>query len=357
MGMKTIPVEQAVYYKSDGEEPQFRGRSPGFLDTWLLDAAHWVSAFGNRPEGFACPLAVFAQPLGKTHAAVVQVSDTLGNHDAPRLGFRVLVLPRDAYDDLLGGDPFTLAERLPAAWDGGEALPTLDLPAEPPPPRTVAEVRRILQRTRAPLPEDADLDPEELVVAQAESPALLGGVQVLVDGGKVFFRRQRPDNELLRDLWTLLPTSTRRELWPASFAFCNQLGFDALVMPFRDDSHLDYYTDEDQAADYPAGRYELGLQVAAEAGDQHELDALFGRRSVAETWRLGVKLLILVSVVVLGVNLFKPTLPERPALPREERARRAAGAAGVVTVGDPVTAWGMLEMGNRMWLQKSQPTE
>jgi hypothetical protein len=348
--MKSIPVEQAVYHKPDGEAPQLRGRSPGFLDAWLLDAERWVRGFGNRPEGFACPAALFARPLGKKHAAVVQVSDTLGNHDAPRLAFRVLALGLDAYHGLLGGDPFALDARLPAAWGEGE-LPTLSLPVEPPPPRTVAEVRRILQRTRAPLPEDADLDPEEVVVAQAESPALLGGVQVLVDGGKVFFRRQRPDNELMRDLWTLLPTSTRCELWPASFAFSNELGFDALVMPFRDDAHLDFYNDEDQAADYPAGRYELGLQVAAEAGDQRELDVLFGRRSAAETWRLGVKLLIVVSVAVLGIHWFAPPPEpqERPPLSRAEQVQRAAGVAGIVAAGDPYTTWGMLEAGYHAW--------
>jgi hypothetical protein len=353
--MNNIPVEQAVYHKPDGEAPHLRSRSPGFLDAWLTDAEHWVLGFGNRPEGFACPAAVFAQPLGKQHVAVVQVSDTLGNHNAPRLAFRVLALPRDAYNHVFGGDPFAVDARLPAAWEGGPELPALTLTAESPPPRTVAEVQRILQRTRAPLPEDADLDPEQVVVAQAESPALLGGVQVLVDGGKVFFRRPRPDNDLLRDLWTLLPTSTRCELWPASFAFSNQLGFDALVMPFRDDDHLHHYTDEDQAADYPAGRYEMGLQVAAEAGDQRELDALFGRRSVAETWRLGVKLLIIVSVAVLGINLFAPTpeqLSRRPLSP-QERAQRAAGAAGIVAVGDPITSSALLEMGNRFWLKNA----
>jgi hypothetical protein len=350
--MSTIPVEQAVYHRPDGEAPQFLGRSPGFLDAWLPDAERWVHGFGTRPEGFACPSAVFAQPLGRKHVGVVQVSDTLGNHDAPRLGFRILVIARDAYDGLLDGDPFALAERLPAAWDDDKMeLPSLSLPVEPPPPRTVAEVQRILQRTRAPLPEDADLDPEEVVVAQAESPALLGGVQVLVDGGKVYFRRQRPDTELMRDLWTLLPTSTRRELWPASFAFSNRLGFDAVILPFRDDEHLAYYNDEDQAADYPEGRYERGLQVAAEAGDQSELDALFGRRSANETWWLGVKLLVIVSVAVLGIHWFAPAPgpPERRPLTREERAQRAAGVAGIVAVGDPYTAWGLLEAGYKTW--------
>src|SRR4051794_16752910 len=122
--MMNILVEQAVYHKPDGEAPQLRGRSPGFLDTWLLDAERWVGGFGNRPEGFACPAALFARPLGKKHAAVIQVSDTLGNHDAPRLGFRVLVLGLDAYHGLLGCDPFALDERLPPDWGEGE-LPTL----------------------------------------------------------------------------------------------------------------------------------------------------------------------------------------------------------------------------------------
>jgi hypothetical protein len=350
--MNTIPIEQAVYHRPDGEAPQFRGRSPGFLDAWLPEAERWVHGFGTRPEGFACPLAVFAQPLGKKHVAVVQVSDTIGNHDAPRLGFRVLVLPRTAYVGLLGGDPFALAERLPAEWRDGE-LPTLALPEEPPHRRTVEEVRQVLQRTRAPLPEDDDLSPEEVVVAQAESPALLGGVQVLVDGGKVFFRRQRPDTELLRGLWTLLPTSTRAALWPASFAFSNRLGFDAVVLPFCDDEHLAYYNDEDQAADYPAGRYEINLQVAAEAGDQAELDSLFGRRSVAETWRLGVTLLAVVSVAVLVIHGFAPPqrrgADSRLTLSRDEHVQRAAAAAGIVAVRDPWTALRMLEAGNRLW--------
>src|SRR5262245_1734879 len=140
--MNTIPIEQAVYHRPDGEAPQFRGRSPGFLDAWLPEAERWIDEFGKRPEGFACPSAVFAQPLGKKHVAVVQVSDTIGNHAAPRLGFRILVLPRIAYVGVLGGDPFLLDERLPAEWREGE-LPTLSLIEEPVPRRTVDKVRQV----------------------------------------------------------------------------------------------------------------------------------------------------------------------------------------------------------------------
>ena len=57
-------------------------------------------------------------------------------------------------------------------------------------------------------------------------PALLGGVQILVDGGKLVFLRPAPDPGLIRGLWTLLPGPMRTALWPATFAFGNALGFD-----------------------------------------------------------------------------------------------------------------------------------
>src|SRR5437660_515974 len=88
----------------------------------------------------------------------------------------------------------------------------------------------------------------------------------------VVFARPAPDPGLIRGLWTLLPHASRQELWPATFAFGNALGFDALVVPCRGDDDYAGYTTEEQAADYPAGNYELALQTAAEAGDQRALD-------------------------------------------------------------------------------------
>jgi hypothetical protein len=118
-----------------------------------------------------------------------------------------------------------------------------------------------------------------------------------VDGGRVVFERPAPDTDLLRDLWTLLPTSTRAALWPASFAFGNALHFHALVVPkLVPEDYPDYKT-EAQAADYPESRYELSLQTAAEAGNQQDLDALFARRSQAETFRLVVIILIVLLVL------------------------------------------------------------
>src|SRR5262249_15858286 len=155
----------------------------------------------------------------------------------------------------------------------------------------------------------------------AESPALLGGVQVLVDGGRVVFERPAPDTGLLKGLWTLLPNSTRNTLWPASFAFSNALRFDALVTPPVPAPAFEGYSNEDQEAEYPAGRYELSLQTAAEAGDQGAIDSLLNRRSSAETFRMALALLVIMSAMMI---LMGPLGPKPPTTEELERGRQAS---------------------------------
>jgi hypothetical protein len=171
------------------------------------------------------------------------------------------------------------------------------LPAEPLPVRTVAEVQEVLQRS--------------------DGPTLLGGTQALVDGGRLVFERSTPDTDLLRRFWKLLPASTRCRLWPASFAFGNALGFHVLVVPriHPDEWDTTYagYLREEQAGDYPEGRYELDLQTAAEAGDQRELNALFLRRSGAQTVRLA--LYILVVAIGLGLVIKLLSVFDQPPAP------------------------------------------
>jgi hypothetical protein len=343
--MPDIIIEQVLFHRQAGAAPQMRARSPGLLDEWLPELAQLLTDFGERPPGTACPAAVFAQPLGRQHVAVVQVADQPGT--PPALGFHVLVLPRKAY----AGDPFALAERFPPPWQGPSAdLPALTFPAEPLPRRTVEQVRAVLKRVKAgALPEGEDPEQATLTVENAESPALLGGVQVLVDGGKLVFERPGPDPELMRGLWLLLPTTTRRELWPATFAFGNALAFDALVVPRRAGEDFAGYTNEDQAAEYPPGRYELSLQTAAEDGDQQTLDELFGRRSSNETLWLALWMVLFLSVVVLLSRWLMPQpspTPETPQTPAEvqlspEQRERAANAAAAVVSRDPwaTVAW------------------
>src|SRR5262249_43556599 len=216
--------------------------------------------------------ALSAGPVGNGKAAAARAGEGAGGEPGRPAGLtsHVLTMPRAEYTQYLG-DPFAVADRFPPPWGQAAPLASLSLPAEPLPPRTVEEVQRVLQRVKA----HALLEGEDplnhdrpLTVDNAESPALLGGVQVLVDGGRVVFERPGPDDGLMRGLWTLLPTRTRGELWPASFAFDNALGFDALVVPRADGPQYDGYTDEEQAAEYPPGSYELNLQIAAESGNQ-----------------------------------------------------------------------------------------
>jgi hypothetical protein len=357
--MTDIAIEQALYLREGTDPPRRLARSPGFREEWHPDVEWLITGLGERPPGVACPAAVFAQPLGKQHVAVIQFTDQDAAPGAPTgsLLFHVVVIPRPAYTRFLG-DPFAVAQRLPAPWQARDTLPVLALSAESLPPRTVEDVRKVLQRTRgAALPEDVDPTSEEAqqhAIDNAESPALLGGVQVLVDGGRVVFERRQPDNDLMAGLWTLLPMSTRCHLWPASFSFSNDLGFDALIIPRASGKAFEGYTTEDQAADYPEGRYERSLQIAAQAGDQRELDALFGRRSVNETIRLAVTLLVVFSLLVLLFRVLEPG-----AEPGRESAgdvsQRAAMVASVVGVREPLNTVALLRAVRHAWYPEARP--
>jgi hypothetical protein len=317
--MTDTPIEHALYGSQGPSGYQFLARSRGFLDDWLPDAERLFTAFGDRPAGVACPGAVFAQPFGRGHVAVVQAADQ-GTDDTGRpgaLGFYLLVLPRDGYAAL--GDPFAVADRFPPPWAARGELPQVAWAAGPLPARTVDQVRQVLQRPGG-----------ESLVADAELPrggsqVLLGGCQALLDGARLVFERPAPDPDLLRGLWTLLPTSTRAARWPATFAFGNALRFDAVIVPRLRIEEYPGYKTEQEAADYPEGRYELALQTAAESNNQHDLDALFARRSQAETFRLLVVLLVVLILLTLIVRLLPNFTGPAPApTPPASRRGRAA---------------------------------
>jgi hypothetical protein len=293
-------IEQAIYSNAGGGGYRFTARSPGFADEWLAEAERLCTGFGERPAETACPACVFAQPFGPRRVAVVQAADQ-GRDDAGRpgaLGFRLLVLPREAYFRL-GGDPFHLADQFPPPWDAHDSLPTL-FEAAAAPPRTVAALHKVLD--------------------VPHSATLLGGVQALLDGGRLVFERSEPDDRLLRQLWALLPDSSRAELWPASFAFGNAHRFEAVVVPRAPAADYPGYLFEEQAGDYPEGRYELALQTAVESGNQADLDALLARRSRRQMVRLAWLLLaVFVAGPVIAGLLRRdpappPAVPERPVL-------------------------------------------
>ncbi|MBI2808938.1 MAG: hypothetical protein HYX68_28480 [Planctomycetes bacterium] len=342
--MPNLALSQAVFSRRDHEDPVAVVRSPDFGDAWAPEAFDIIRGFGDRVDGMRCPLAVFAQPIGANHVAVVRVKDDV---EVAGLWFHFLVVESKAYEAWIR-DPFLLAEKVSPTWDATGPLPTIQIPQEAFEPRTFAQVQAVLKRIKASALREGE-DPEspdfERTAENSESPALLGGAQILVDGGKLVFERPQGDLRLVSGLWLLLPEATRLRLWPTSFAFSQDLGFDVLVVPRLDELILENYTTEEQAADYPDGTYESALQRAVEHGTQQDLDGVFRRRDSHHTIRLAILLLVLVSGLVLLSRWLDFVVPPVSPVQRE----KAAAAAGIVAVGEPWTALGMLVHGNAVW--------
>lgn len=242
--------------------PSVAAKSAGVAFAAEEAALRVAVKFGPRPAGVRCPAAVFAVPLDSARVAVVQVADVPGPGDP--LAFRFLVLGRPLYDAL--GDPFAIADRFPPDWAALGQLGDLAWPPAPLPPRTVADVRDTLKT--------------------GDSPLLLGATQALLDGSRLLLVRAEPASDSVRGVWQLLPDRSRIDLWPATFAFAADLGFHVVVLPAPPTEWPVGYLTEEQTRDYPEGRYELAVQIAAESGDQAALDALFARRSSRDTLRL-----------------------------------------------------------------------
>jgi hypothetical protein len=262
----------------DTAGPKVVARSDDFPFGWEEAARTAAVRFGPRPPGVACPAALFACPVGRGHVAIVQVADQPSALPDPPLGFRFLVLTCKLYEAL--GDPFAVADRFPPNWSAKETLPTLEWEGGPLPRRTVEQLQAVLKG--------------------GDTPLLLGGTQALIDGGRLMIESATPADELFRGLWQLLPDRTRFELWPATLAFSNELGFHAVALPAAPAPWPVGYLTADQARDYPEGRYELALQIAVEAGNQPELDRLLARRSSRDTLRLAVVLVVAATVVALA---------------------------------------------------------
>jgi hypothetical protein len=232
--------------------------------------------FGRRPPGVVCPLAHFACPFGRSHIAVVRVEDRPGPGDV--LGLRFLVLARDLYRHL--GDPFAVSDRYPVDWSAAGSLPPIEWPPETLPERTVEELDGVLKT--------------------GDSGFLLGATQALVDGNRVLVQRPAPDEVLARGVWKLLPDRTRAGLWPASFAFSDELGLHLAVLPaVPAEGRGPGVLGEDSARDYPQSRYELHLQIAIESGDRAALRRLLARRTADDAIR--VALYVLAFAVVVAV--------------------------------------------------------
>jgi hypothetical protein len=254
-----------------GNDPKIVAKSEN-VDFELEEAAVRMAVkFGPRPAGFALPSAVFAKEINRARVAVVQVADRPDGTPNPPLAFRFLIFSRDIYAYL--GDPFAIAERLPANYDARGSLEEMTWTDDAPPPRRVEVLRDILKN--------------------GDSQLFLGASQALLDGAHLVVVRPQFDTTIVRDLWQLLPDRVRCDLWPASFAFSNELNFHAAVLTAPVPGFL---TDE-QCKDYPEGRYELAMQIAIESGDQAEVTRLLNRSSSTAVLKLAAALIAFAFLV------------------------------------------------------------
>ncbi len=253
-----------------GNDPRIVAKSEN-VDFELEEAAVRMAVkFGPRPAGVALPSAVFAKEINRTRVAVVQVADRPDGTPNPPLAFHFHIFSREFYSFL--GDPFAIAERLPAHFDARGAFDELLWSDEPFPPRKVEALRALLK--------------------DGDSQLLLGASQALLDGARVAIV-SAPGDTTIRDLWQFLPDRVRCDLWPASFAFSNELNFHAAALPAPAAGFL---TDE-QCKDYPEGRYELAMQVAVETGDQAEVSRLLNRAPSTSVLKFAAGLLVFALLV------------------------------------------------------------
>jgi hypothetical protein len=259
-----LRIQQAIVVR-DARGARVVARSDGFDEP---EAERISVLFGDRPEGIACPVAHFACPFGRAHVAVVRVEDR-----GAALAFRFLVLARELYRHL--GDPFAVSDRYAPNFDATGPLPDLAWPMEVLPPRTVEQLDAVLR--------------------DGDGPLLLGGAQALIDGNRVVLKRDEPAERVLRDLWQLLPDRSRCELWPATFAFSNELGFSIAAGPAL--ALKVGALPEEAVRDYPQSHYELNLQLAIEMKDAAALRKLLARRTSDDTLRLGLYILAFALVV------------------------------------------------------------
>lgn len=251
-----LTVDRRVLAQSDDFQPEWQPEVERIIEEFAL------------PPGISAPDMLLAIPFGRRHVAVVSAIDRR---------FRFLILTRRLYNVI--PDPFAIAERFPPRWEATGTLPAIEWPEEPLPRRTVAQLDDVFKH--------------------GDGPFLLGACQTLVDSGRIALQREHPEPKLFRDVWALLPDSTRRQTWPATFAYSTKLGFSFVMLPAIPAGGIPGYLSDEQARDYPESRYERELQYAVEHNDQRAIDRLMARRSSAETLRLAF--FIVIGAVVLSL--------------------------------------------------------
>ena len=183
--------------------------------------------FGAPPDG-TCPEALLAQRFAAGFIVIARFNWPL---------MHLLVLGRRLYDEL--HDPFAIAECYTPDWTARGSLPELAWPPAPLPARTVALLDSVLKH--------------------GDGPFLLGAA--LVDRRPHCPATARSRNQDDSRLVGMLPDAVRRTIWPATFAFGADGGFDLLVLPEIVAAGLPGYLSEEQRTTTPTANMNVACRL------------------------------------------------------------------------------------------------
>jgi hypothetical protein len=261
-------------------EVQFLGPLGVELPRWKELARKIISDFGLAPAGFGEVYALLSLSFGERHWAVVQV-ESCGEG---ALCFRFLILSNS--DWLKGVDPFALNEAYPPNWDSRGQTESLqhELTFNPP-----------------------TVDQAAIWLKEHDRATLLGGLQAVLDGARLWHEGTKSNVAYGRAMWNLLPYRSRFDFSFSTFAFqpIPELKYEVLHKEALPANLPMGVLSLQQTGDYPLGRYEQALQLAIEERNAGEFEMLLRRRTSRDTLHLAVGLMIAMMVVLIVVRLMK----------------------------------------------------
>lgn len=261
----------------DTAGPRVVGRSSNILFDWEEEALKFVVRFGQCTEQVESHSGVFVSPMLPNGVSFVGIC-LIRNDGSPDLFRIAIVLHRERFEI----DPWLFAKQFEQSNEKGD-LETISVDKLWPINRTVDEIQSILK--------------------SGDSPLLLGSSQALIDGCKIIVNQSEVNHDFIHNLWNLLPNQSRKELSFSTIVFSVENRFDISVMPEEIRPSQGFLTAE-QVRDYPEGRYELALQLAAESGDQRELDRLFARKTSSQMLKLVISMIAFAFIVIILMKLF-----------------------------------------------------
>lgn len=260
----------------DTAGPRVVGRSPNISFEWEEEALKFVVRYGQRTEQGESLIGVFASP--KLPNGVSFIGTYLFRNDGSPEVFRIVIVNHRERIEI---DPWLLAKQFEQSNEKGD-LETISIDQLWPANRTADEIQTILK--------------------SGDSPLLLGSAQALLDGCKIIVSHSEANHDFIRDLWNLLPNQSRKELSFSTIVFSAENRFDLSVMP-EGSRPLQGFLTAEQVRDYPEGRYELALQLAAESRDQRELDRLFARKTSSQMLKLVISMIAFAFIVIIVMKL------------------------------------------------------